>query len=200
VVKRTAACVKAAGAAQAAAGAPPGANMPELAAYSFPAIVPVVQSLMISITDVQLPQICVASSAAAAAAAVAGQASHPSSSSSSAEELQQVRASLMLLAVLVARSVVVLVDAMEAAAAAAGMTAAQLYARWVALACHDWCHTALKTTPEATFRRRRRGVTWCVQAATPQRTPEISVSCKQLKQHATVVDAMALMLWLDWVT
>jgi hypothetical protein len=54
---------------------------------------------------------------------------HADSSSSSS----QGKSSAVLLAVLLARSVVVLADAMDAAAATAGITPAQLYARWVKL-------------------------------------------------------------------
>jgi hypothetical protein len=118
VVKKAAACVTASGNAQRAAPMPAkpqdllqADEVAETAAQCFAAAVPRLIERCFTV-------VCRVALGAAA------------SSSSDVQQQQQQQASIALLAVLLARTLVVLTDAMDAAAEAAGMTPAQLYARW----------------------------------------------------------------------
>jgi hypothetical protein len=139
LVKRAAVATKAAGSAQDQPQQPITSkpsnteSAAAVAAQYFPAAISLLIDFLLSSTCqgishvaavLQLLNTPTAEDAAAAASSV-----RSSGSSSSAVE-QQCRASAALLVVLLARSLVVLADAMEAAAAAAGMTPAQLLARW----------------------------------------------------------------------
>jgi hypothetical protein len=146
VVKRAAGFIKAAGAV---ADEPVlTADSLQLAACCFPAVAPAILT-----TLGNLAGMCCAALAwdmqqqqqqqqhVAAASGVEG-----GNSSSSSSRCSQSWASAVLLAVLLARSAVVLADAMDAAAAAAGITPAQLLARWATFVSYT-----------ATITRRLRG-------------------------------------------
>jgi hypothetical protein len=134
VIKRTVACITAAGRSHGGSNLQPAAGKAEAAARSFPAAVPHIMGQCLW---------QVASSLAAAAQELAGRLTTSSSSAAAASpsstaaaegpsvvsEMQQCRASAALLAVLLARSLVVVEDAQQAAAAVAGTTPAQLFAR-----------------------------------------------------------------------
>jgi hypothetical protein len=115
VMKRSTACIAAAGAAQAQAGLQPAANKAEAAVRCFPAAVP--EYIMKHCLHRLACRLSLETSAGAG------------SMVQQQQQQQQQQASKALLAVLLAKSLLMLADAMEAAAAAAGMTPAQLFAR-----------------------------------------------------------------------
>jgi hypothetical protein len=145
LVRRAAVFTKAAGAAHAAVAHELPAGRLQLAAYCFPAVVTM---LFRSLGELGC-SMCKAAhtwgnhhqqtmiaqgSNGGSSSMISSNAAMPhaaTTSNSSSSGSSQSWASAALLAVLLARSAVVLADAMDAAAAAAGITPAELFARWV---------------------------------------------------------------------